>query len=84
MSIQQVDIVKYGFSILQVETMSLCNMQCDFCGVWKACPFVATQQTGFQSGREAGFMQRTFTVSQNSKKSKIKLEAGLMLWIRRP
>ncbi len=32
MSFQQVDIVKYGFSILQVETMSLCNMQCDFCG----------------------------------------------------
>lgn len=31
MSLQQADIVKYGFSILQVETMSLCNMQCDFC-----------------------------------------------------
>lgn len=32
MSLPQADIVKYGFSILQVETMSLCNMQCVFCG----------------------------------------------------
>lgn len=32
MSLRQVDIVKYGFSILQVETISQCNMRCDFCG----------------------------------------------------
>ncbi|MCX5677950.1 MAG: radical SAM protein [Candidatus Omnitrophica bacterium] len=32
MSLQQVDITRYGFSILQLETMSLCNMNCDFCG----------------------------------------------------
>ena len=31
MNIEQVDIVKYGFSILQIETMSLCNMRCEFC-----------------------------------------------------
>lgn len=31
MSLQQVDIVKYGFSMLQVETISQCNLQCDFC-----------------------------------------------------